>query len=436
MGTEDWSSAPRNAGTDVVSMPSKRPRFGISEAVEHVRARCFPDDVRDLTGLELEWLVLSGSGQPEDRAAYADDCRPGEVDLPGGSALTIEPGGQLELSSRPQFCLASLSSAVGEDVRALRDNLVDGGGVLLGMGLLPDRGARCRPSTPRYRAMADFFAPDGPAGSIMMTSTASVQVNIGVGTGSDREERWRRANILGPVLAASFANSPLGAGTPTGRASTRLAVWSAIDRSRTASAWRPGQGTESWPAYVLDARVMLIRRTEADFVAMRASLPFGRWVTDGHELGYPTLDDLNYHLTTLFPPVRPKGWLELRFLDALPTPWWKVAAVVVACLLRDSEAGARAESAAAPFAQSWSLASGPALAHPGMQRAAQECFAAASGAMADIGAGPELTDAVAEYVERFVARGRTPADDRLEAFSRTGSPLLPEDTDQLAGVAT
>ena len=417
-------------------MPSSRPRFGISEAVDHVRARSFPDDARDLTGLELEWLVLSGAGQPDDRAAHTDGGRPDDAALPGGSALTIEPGGQLELSSQPQSCLASLCAAVGEDVRALRDNVADGGGVLLGMGLHPDKAARRRLSTPRYAAMADFFAPDGPAGSIMMTSTASVQVNVGLGTGSDREARWRRANVLGPVLAASFANSPVAAGTPTGRASTRLAVWSAIEPTRTASAWRRGQGTESWPAYVLDARVMLIRRTDADFVAMRANLPFGRWLTEGHELGYPTVDDLDYHLTTLFPPVRPKGWLELRFLDAVPTPWWKVAAAVAAGLLRHSEAGARAESAAAPFAQSWSLASGPALAHPGMQWAARECFAAASETMADIGAGPELTDAVAEYVERFVARGRTPADDRLEAFARTGSTLLPEDADQLVGVAT
>ncbi|MCA1673167.1 MAG: hypothetical protein LC799_13525, partial [Actinobacteria bacterium] len=168
-------------------MPSKRRQFGISEAVEHMRARCFPDDARDLTGLELEWLVLSGAGQSDDRAAHLDGGRHGERALPGGSALTIEPGGQLELSSQPQSCLASLCAAVGEDVRALRGNVADGGGVLLGMGLHPDKASRRRLSTPRYAAMADFFAPDGPAGSIMMTSTASVQVNVGLGTGSDRE---------------------------------------------------------------------------------------------------------------------------------------------------------------------------------------------------------------------------------------------------------
>ena len=239
--------------------------------------------------------------------------------------------------------------------------------------------------------------------------------------------------MLGPVLAASFANSPLAAGTPTGRASTRLGVWSAIDPTRTASAWRCGQDCESWPAYVLEARVMLIRRSGGEFVAVPRNLRFGRWLADGHELGYPTLDDLDYHLTTLFPPVRPKGWLELRFLDALPTPWWKVAVAVVAWLLRNADAGARAESIAARFANSWPLAAGPALSHPGMQSAAPECFAAAFDALGDAGADQEVSDAVAEYAERFVARGRTPADERLDAFRRTGSAFLAEDGCRMVG---
>ena len=406
-------------------MPLIRPSLGVSEAIAHVRARSFPDDGSDLTGLELEWLMLAGvdaqTGPDQWKGSHLS-----EIVLPGGSALSVEPGGQLELSSQPHTGLTPLCSAISADIRALNDGVVDAGGLMLGIGLLPDEPARQQLSTPRYDAMAEFFAADGTAGSTMMTSTASLQVNIGASTGKDREVRWRRANMLGPVLAASFANSPLAAGAPTGRASTRLGVWSAIDPTRTASAWCSGKGCESWPAYGLEARVMLIRRSGAEFVAVPRNLPFGRWLAEGHELGHPTLDDLDYHLTTLFPPVRPNGWLELRFLDALPTPWWKVAAAVVACLLRNADAGARAESAGACFASSWPLASGPALSHPGMQSAARECFAAVIDALGDAGADQELNDAVAEYAERFVARGRTPADERLEAFRLTGSPLLAE----------
>ena len=222
-------------------MPSIRPRLGVSEAIAHVRARSFPDDSRDLTGLELEWLMLAGVDEPPGPYRW-EGRQLGDIVLPGGSAFSMEPGGQLELSSQPDTGLTPLCSAVSADVRALSDQVVGAGGLMLGIGLLPEGPARRRLSTPRYDAMAEFFAADGTAGSTMMTSTASLQVNIGAGTGKDREVRWRRANVLGPVLAASFANSPLVAGTSTGCASTRLGVWSAIDPTRTASAWRSGAG--------------------------------------------------------------------------------------------------------------------------------------------------------------------------------------------------
>ncbi len=410
-------------------MPSSRPGLGLTEAVDHVRARSFPDAASDLTGVELEWLVV-----PDAMGRYPSRDQLDDVVLPGGSALSVEPGGQLELSSRPASSLGELCSDVGDDVECLRGAVVAGGGLLLGMGmgLVADPPSRRCWSNPRYDAMAAFFAPDGPAGSIMMTSTASVQVNIGLGAVAEREARWRRANLLGPVLGAAFANSPLAAGGPTGRASTRLNVWTAIDPTRTSSAWHPGQRCDAWPAYVLDARVMLIRRSQMDFLPIIGRLTFRQWLTDGHELGYPTIDDLDYHLTTLFPPVRPKGWLELRYLDALPTPWWQVAAAVASGLVRNADAGARAERAAVRFADRWALAA-HGLVHPGLRRAAQECFAAATDALGDMGVGAGLIDAVAEYADRFVARGRTPADDRLDAFRRCGSAVLAEDGTRLVG---
>lgn len=417
----------------IASTRPTRARLGRAEAIAHIMARSFPEDALDLTGLELEWLVVPGAGgHPLD----LDRTAPEDFPLPGASAVSIEPGGQIELSSLPRPDLASLCRDVALDTSALGDRVARSGAQLLGMGLSPGEAGPRRLRTPRYDAMAEFFAADGPAGSMMMTSTASLQVNVGLGSPAARQDRWRRANVLGPVLAAAFANSPLAAGGPTGLASTRLAVWSAIDTSRTAAAWRPGRLIESWAPYVLDARVMLIRGDDHNFAALgHVALPFGRWLTDGHELGYPTLDDLDYHLTTLFPPVRPKGWLELRFLDALPAPWWPAAAAVTAALVGHEEAGCRAELAASCFHASWRLAFTHGLRHPGLQRAAEECFAAASAVMTDIGAGTVVTDALDGYVDRFVARGRTPADERLDAFERTGSPLLAEDAHQLVGAA-
>ena len=400
----------------------------------HISARSFPDAARDLTGLELEWLVVSGNG--EESGDLVDGGALDDLILPGASTRSVEPGGQLELSSQPCAHLATLCTGLSEDVGALGAMVAERRSRLLGMGLLPGQPAPRRLRTPRYDAMAEFFAADGPAGSTMMTSSAALQVNIGLGSGAQRRERWRRAHVLGPVLAAAFANSPLAGGSPTGWMSSRLAVWSAIDRGRTAPVWRPGTGPEAWPAYVLGARVMLIRRGAADFAALGdVNLSFGEWLAQGHELGYPTIEDLDYHLGTLFPPVRPKGWLELRYLDALPTPWWQVAAAVTIALVRHSEAGDRAERVTAPFAQAWRLASLHGLGHPGLQRGAQACFDAASAVMGEIGAGAQITEAVAEYGERFVSRSRTPANDRLDAFNRTGLPFLAEDAHLLVGSA-
>jgi glutamate--cysteine ligase len=154
-------------------------------------------------------------------------------------------------------------------------------------------------------------------------------------------------------------------------------------------------------------------------------LTFADWIEHGHDLGWPTADDLEYHLGTLFPPVRPRGWLELRMVDALPSPWWRVAAAVIPMLLNDGEAAARATAAVADTAGLWDAAARDGLANPALARAARACFAAASEALTRADADRTTVDAVAEFVDRYVARGRCPADDLLHAWHRDGTLLPP-----------
>ncbi len=148
-----------------------------------------------------------------------------------------------------------------------------------------------------------------------------------------RDRRWRLAHDLGPVLAASFANSPLAHGVPTGWRSTRLAVWFDVDPGRSAPVVTSAPGPRSWADYALAARVMLMRCSDDEHRPLKEDLAFSDWIAEGHELGWPTPEDLEYHLTTLFPPVRPRRWLELRMIDALPDPWWQVPVAVAAVLL-------------------------------------------------------------------------------------------------------
>src|SRR5690606_20064587 len=178
-------------------------------------------------------------------------------------------------------------------------------------------------------------------------------------------------------LLATFANSPFAEGGPSGWQSSRQRAWSTIDPSRTAPPPAGGDPAEVWLAYALRARVMLIRGDDGHR-PVTGALPFGRWLTSGHELGWPTLDDFAYHLTTLFPPVRPRGWFELRYLDALPTPFWQVAALLTHTVLTDPAVATEARAAVAGTEALWVDAAQLGLGHPALERSARALFAVAA----------------------------------------------------------
>jgi glutamate--cysteine ligase len=398
-------------------MPALSRSLTLDAVREFVDEQLFEPTGTGNVGIELEWFPLPRKSPSELRAVLPDP-------LPGASAVTFEPGGQLELSGPPQPGIAAACEPMRADTRAVRAALGAHGIELEGIGLDP-RGARPRVvEAPRYRAMEDYFGARWPLGRTMMRNTAAVQVNLDLGvTSADVDARWRRANELGPVLAAAFANSPFDAtGRATGWRSARLAVWSAIDPCRTGPAHHAADtAAAAWAAYALDAPVMMIKVSDARSDALRDTLTFARWVEEGHELGWPTLDDFDYHLTTLFPPVRPRGWLELRMIDALPEEWWPVAVAVTTAMLDDPAASDTATRAVAPVRESWTAAARDALAVPALHVAASACFVAAFDAFDRLGVDRVTADATAAYYDRYVARGRCPADDRLEQAVRTST---------------
>jgi glutamate--cysteine ligase len=162
---------------------------------------------------------------------------------------------------------------------------------------------------------------------------------------------------------------------------------------------------------------MMICVDDARSVAVRSPQSFEQWIVDGHLLGWPTFDDLAYHVTTLFPPVRPRGWLELRMIDALPEEWWPVAVAITTALLDDPLAAEWATSAVASVRDRWSTAAREALHDPTLGEAARWCFDAALLALERVGADPTTIDAAEEYAERFVRRYRCPADDLLDDWA-------------------
>jgi glutamate--cysteine ligase len=433
-------------------------RFTEADAEAHVHGICFKTGPPERVGVELEWLVrdrrdpalpvqaeqvaatLAGFDSHSDEEGYPGQA-PQPVryqsslpsSLPSGASLTVEPGGQLELSSAPAATLGELLEVTGRDLAALRDAASAVGLELCGYGLDPLRPPRRVLNLPRYTAMEKFFDREGPWGRRMMCGTASVQVCLDAGDDSAGQSgyraRWRLLHAIGPVLVAAFANSPLRVGRPTGWRSGRQQVWANMDPGRTrAPALRATDGDprdprDAWAAYALDAELMCVREPGSQDWTAPPGVTFRDWLRDGGSgsLRAPTAQDLDYHLSTLFPPVRPHGHLELRMIDAQPGDGWIVPAAVVTALADDERAADAALAAAEPVWEGTPDAQDPWLraarcgpSDPRISLASKECFEAADAALARSGAPAPLRRAVADFTERYVMKDRCPADDQLD----------------------
>jgi glutamate--cysteine ligase len=155
-------------------------------------------------------------------------------------------------------------------------------------------------------------------------------------------------------------------------------------------------------------------RTDDEQWKVPKALTFRQWITTPGDHP-PSLDDLDYHLSTLFPPVRARGYLELRMVDAQPDDGWRVPLAVICALLDDPLASdaalAATEELNATEINPWLTAAREGLSTPLMARVAGDCFAAASAALDRLAAPNDLRIAVADFQERYVERGRCPADE-------------------------
>jgi ergothioneine biosynthesis glutamate--cysteine ligase EgtA len=354
------------------------------QATEHIHGICLKTGPPRLVGVELEWLVRdardpalpvtadriaaavaafgaeagTGTVLPDSPAGLALPTSAAPGVMPSGGLLTTEPGGQLELSSLPADSVAECVRATAADLAALRAAVADAGLELAGFGLDPFRPPRRVLDLPRYAAMEAFFDRGGPWGRQMMCGTASVQVSLDAGDDGDGHTgyrwRWQLLHAIGPVLVAAFANSPLREGRPTGWKSARQQVWTRMDPGRTKPPPLAGDADlpAAWAAYALDAQVMCVREDGSGDWSAPPGLRLRDWLrgsggSDGSAaLRAPTTEDLTYHLSTLFPPVRPRGHFELRMIDAQPDDGWVVPLAVASALLSDAKAAEAAMAAA------------------------------------------------------------------------------------------
>lgn len=292
------------------------------------------DDVR--IGAEVEWLVFDRNDLTR-RIDATDAARIASGELPAGGTVTIEPGGQVELVTPPHDGPRSLVDAIETDTRVLARRFDERDLALVPLGLDPIRQPVRTLDVERYEAMERHFLDVSPAGVQMMNLTASLQLNIDFGP--DPVRTWQRANAVAPLLAAAFANSPTTDGTEFQPISHRMRIWAATDPTRT----RPADpDPAAWGNYILEARVILGATSQT----------FRDWLTQPDP---PTVDDLDRHITTLFPPVRPRGYLEFRMLDALPALGRQAAVATVWTLMTNDDVGDAASAAAHALDDPWQL---------------------------------------------------------------------------------
>jgi glutamate--cysteine ligase len=383
-----------------------------NNAASQIGETCLADGPVGRVGLEVEahcFDLKDPARRPEWGELTAAIARVGP--LPGGSRITVEPGGAVELSGPPADGALPAITAMAADRAVLRTAFAEAGLGLVLLGADPLRPAKRVHPGDRYLAMEKFFAASqtGAAGAAMMTSTASVQVNLEAGPREGWAARVRLAHALGPTMVSVAAHSPLLNGRFTGWRSSRQWVWSQLDAARCGPILGVGDDPAGdWARYALKAPVMLVHPTpEVDAVAVTDWVPFADWADGRVLLGgrRPTPADLEYHLTTLFPPVRPRRFLEIRYLDSVPDALWPAVVFTLITLLDDPAAADIAAEATEPVATAWDRAAQTGLGDRLLHKAATRCVQAAADR-----APAELAESM-QLLVRSVEQGRSPADD-------------------------
>ncbi|MGJ4802968.1 glutamate--cysteine ligase [Luteimonas sp. SDU82] len=251
--------------------------------------------------------------------------------LKDGASVTLEPAGQLELSGAPLEDIHQTCREVGShlrEVKAVADELQLG---FLGMGFQPKWRREDMPWMPkgRYRIMREYMPKVGSLGLDMMTRTCTVQVNLDYASEADMVKKFRVSLALQPIATALFADSPFTEGRPNGFLSYRSHIWTDTDPGRTGMldfVFEDGFGYERYVDYLLDVPMYFSYRDGEYIDASGKSFrDFMAGRLDVLPSALPTLRDWNDHMTTAFPEVRLKKYLEMRGADG--GPWNRLCAL-------------------------------------------------------------------------------------------------------------
>ena len=248
-----------------------------------------------------------------------------------GASVSLEPGGQFELSGAPLDSIHQTCGEVNRHLREVKDVADRIGAGFLSLGFRPDTKLEDVPVMPkgRYKIMREYMPKVGTHGLEMMFRTCTVQVNLDFASEADMVKKMRVGLALQPITTALFANSPFTDGVPNGYKSYRSRIWLDTDPDRTGMlpfAFEQGFGFEQYVDYALDVPMYFVHRGEdyldASGKSFRDFLDGKLDVLPGEK---PTLSDFEDHLSTIFPEVRLKQFLEMRGSDT--GPWNQLCAM-------------------------------------------------------------------------------------------------------------
>jgi glutamate--cysteine ligase len=367
--------------------------------------------------------VVDGLAGASDEILPRVGCPPHAFSFPlaNGGRITFEPGGQVEHSTKVHPSAASALEDVSSVLTTLRDGFRVHSVKLAAVGMdvwhsVDEVPQQLRAG--RYTAQAAYYRQRGHWGGVMMRHTASLQINLDLGPEGIWQERWLAANLISPLLTASFACSP-----GQGWVSTRARAWQELDNTRSGfpRLLMTGPGDDpraEWAEAALEADVMLVRIDDGKFVPGCKGLRFIDWIDNGHpRYGWPTAADFDYHLTTLFFEVRPRGWLELRAGEAVPDALRPAQAVLTAALLYDdrarSEAIALLQGRRPDLNALWDRAAEKGVHDDDLKDMACRLWEIALAGAQRLPSGwfgRENLDATARFLDTSTAQGRLPGD--------------------------
>lgn len=356
----------------------------------------------------------------------------------GDANVTLEPGGQLELSGAPAIDIHSIATEQSGHMRELRYVSHKLGVRWLGIGFHPFARRDELHFVPkeRYHTMREYFPKRGKYGIDMMLRTCTVQANLDYVSEADAMRKMRLSLAIAPVTTAMFANSPFVEGKPFGGVTMRGRVWLDVDAARTGllpALWKKGASFADYASWALKAPMFVIHRGD-DFVP-NSEQTFEEFLAHGKNGLRATQADWRLHLNTLFPEVRLKRTIEIRSADSQGPALVCALPALYAGLLY--EAGSTDELEA--LVESWTLEEVDALRSEVWQHGLRTRFRGAplanvAASLIDIArrglshrarkdAAGRDESIYLEPLASLVSRGMTPADALLEA---AGSPDDPE----------